>query len=66
MRVGSPLAHSYQQADIATTGVLPFAYSHAGDEQQGQVLSFAYKRAANFPLPLAPINNRCVARVAPT
>lgn len=35
-------------------------------KNHGSVLPFTYSRVANFPSPLAPITNRCVARVAPT
>ena len=35
-------------------------------DRLGEVLPFSYSRAANFPAPLTPITNRCVARVAST
>ena len=58
------------QRDQRTLGdrderLLAFAKATAR-RQRGQVLPFAYTRAANFPAPLAPFTNRCVARVAPT
>lgn len=32
---------------------------------RGQVFPFACRRTANSPLPLAPITERCAARMAP-